>query len=241
MFNSQMIYSKKHSHIKKQVIAQQCITLLRTNKYVLFFHYNANADSSPFPPGNAKGIGNAQAQGLRNMGCNWQQFKERIQHLHSCKSLLLPSKIAAYGPRGVSQSCAQGKGKKEKNSPEGNPLFQLGLPFLIQGGAFLVACSSLSQMATVLEKCSSPTFLCIGGTYEMRPISHLDIQRWVSLEDKENTHNSALSRVLHVLVHWQKTFPPISLNLRPFVDLERTTGLVTRKLLAQLVSLRGTG
>ena len=140
-------------------MAQKCNNLLRTNKYVLFFHYN--------------GAG----------GFNWEGKN------YQCKTLFLPSKILQAGA------------KKENGGEK--------FSSLIQGGALLVACSSLGQMATILERCSSPAFFCIGGAYEKRPYSHLDIKRWVSLY---NSGSQAYVALLAQLMHIHKMFLSLSIN-----------------------------
>ena len=193
-----MIYSKKHSHIKKQVIAQKCNNLLRTNKYVLFFHYN----------GGAKG------------GYNWQHVKKTLGV--SYKSLLVPSKMCGHTAN------SKKGGILDKNRAHFLPLAPAFYP-LFQGGALLVACSSPAQMAVILEKCSSPTFLCIGGAFRMSPMSHLDIKRWVSLK---TTSTQAHADLCTSLVEKQKVFLSLSTSLLnlPFLS----TGPVFQRLLLLL-------
>ncbi len=194
-----MIYSKKHSHIKKQVIAEKCNHLLRTNKYVLFFHYN--------------GAG----------GCNWQQVKQGLRLPVACKSLLVPSNV--YGHKRT--------GEQQAHFPE-NSLGKSGFPFysLFQGGALLVACSSPGQMTVILETCSSPTFLCLGGAYDMSPLSHLDIKRWAALLALNSNGTQANVALLAQLMQWQRVLVSLPLRLTnlPFLS----TGLVIERLLAQL-------
>lgn len=107
-----MIYSKKHSHIKKQVIAQKYSNLLRTNKYVFFFHSNGAGE------------------------CNWEQMKKKLTL--SCKSLLVPKglyrrTLTPTGPNPKKVSCTGGRR---------GDVFFTERDSLIQGGLLLVACSS---------------------------------------------------------------------------------------------------
>ena len=199
------IYSKKHSHIKKQFIAQKFLHLLGKNKYVLFLHHSGAAS------------------------CNWQKFKERIQLDFPLHSLLLPSKISRY-------ACLKNR-KCTGSSPKGDSAFSRDQKDIsIQGGALLVACSSLSQCSAVLEKCSSPDLLCIGGCFPGMPFSsYLDIQRWVELHKKgEQVYASLLTQ----LVQWQKLFLALENNLQRLALVPWTSWLLKKKLLSLLESER---
>ena len=66
------IYSKKHSQIKKQFIAQKLLHLLEKNKYVLFLHQSG---ATTF---------------------HFEKFKQEISQDLALDSLLLPSKISRY-------------------------------------------------------------------------------------------------------------------------------------------------
>lgn len=139
-------------------------------------------------------------------GAHWQKFKERIRLDFPLHSLLLPSKISRY--TGL---------EKHKNISPGNCNSPDPKGLLKAGGALLVACSSLSQVSAVLEKCCPPDFLCIGGSFPGMPfLSYLDIQRWVLLHKKsEQVYGSLLAQ----LAHWQR-FPLLLEN-----HLERAQGV----------------
>ena len=192
------IYSKKHSHIKKQFIAQKFLDLLGKNKYVLFLHHSGR-ESSIF-----------------------QKFKEQVQLDFPLDSLLLPSKISRYiSPLDIKcisgQDSAFSRGEKEIS---------------IQGGALLVACSSLSQVGVVLEKCPPPNFLCIGGCFPGMPFStYLDIQRWVELHrNSEQVYGSLLAQ----LVQWQKVFLPLENHFQRLAFVPWANWLLRKKLLSLL-------
>ena len=194
------IYSKKHSHIKKQFIAQKFLHLLGKNKYVLFLHHSGAAS------------------------CNWQKFKERIQLDFPLHSLLLPSKISRYASF-----------QKGRCIPTGDKGFSRDEKEIsIQGGALLVACSSLSQVSAVLEKCSPPDFLCIGGCFPGMPFSsYLDIQRWVELhKNSEQVYGSLLAQ----LVQWQRVFLPLENHLQRLALVPWTSWLLKKRLVSLLES-----
>ena len=198
------ISTKKHSHIKKQFIAQKFLHLLEKNKYVLFLHHSGAAS------------------------CNWQKFKERIQLDFPLQSLLLPSKISRY-------ACL--KNLKCTTTPpvKGDSAFsQDHKEISIQGGALLVACSSLSQCSAVLEKCASPDLLCIGGCFPGMPFSsYLDIQRWVELHKKSpQVYGSLLAQ----LVQWQRLFLALENNIQRLALVPWTNWLLKKKLLSLLKS-----
>ena len=205
-FSMKKIYSKKHSHIKKQFIAQKLIHLLGKNKYVLFLHHSGAAS------------------------CNWQKFKERIQLDFPLHSLLLPSKISRYvclknlKCTDAAHPSAKGDSAFSKDQKE----------ISIQGGALLVACSSLSQCSAVLEKCSPPDLLCIGGCFPGMPFSsYLDIQRWVELHKKsEQVYGSLLAQ----LVQWQRLFLTLENNLQRLALVPWASWLLKKRLVSLLES-----
>ena len=197
------IYSKKHSHIKKQFIAQKFLRLLGKNKYVLFLHHSGAAS------------------------CNWQKFKERIQLDFPLHSLLLPSKISRY-------ACLPNK----RSIPSKDwPFSRDEREISIQGGALLVACSSLSQVSAVLEKCTPPDFLCIGGCFPgMLFSSYLDIQRWVELhKNSQQVYGSLLAQ----LVQWQRVFLPLEIHLQRLTGVRWTGWYLKIRLLSLLKSHSG--
>ena len=63
------IYSKKYSHIKKQIIVQKYMHLLQHFNHLLLFHYNNKQEH------------------------NWQQMKEKLGGNADCKSLLVPGNL----------------------------------------------------------------------------------------------------------------------------------------------------
>ena len=202
------IYSKKHSHIKKQFIAQKFLHLLGKNKYVLFLHHSGAAS------------------------CHWQKFKERIQLDFPLHSLLLPSKISRYACL-KNLKCA---GAAHPSAKADSAFSRDQKEISIQGGALLVACSSLSQCSAILEKCSAPDLLCIGGCFPGMPFSsYLDIQRWVELHKKsEQVYGSLLTQ----LVKWQKLFLALENNLQRLALVPWTSWLLKKTLLSLLESER---
>lgn len=213
------IYSKKHSHIKKQFIAQKFLHLLGENEYVLFLHHSGASHSS------------------------WQKLKEQIECNKKLHSLLLPSKISRYTcfqntkctALPPSETSEQG-GEKAKADPA---FSRDQKEIYIQGGALLVACSSLSQCCAVLEKCSPPDLFCIGGCFPGMPFSsHLDVQRWVELyKNREGVYKLLLGQ----LVQWQRLFllPNAPLNyLQRLTLIPWTNWLLKKKLLSLLESER---
>lgn len=168
---SNLISSKKHLQIKKQVIIKKASLLLSTNEYVLFFHYN----------------------GLRE--CNWQQIKEKIYERVECKILLLKSNLSPFIKKGGVDCDGIGVdkekgGKINKKIPfylkdslstsmpsEQEAQEKLKWGFLLKGPTLLVACSSAKELAILVETCTPPSFLYLGGIYKKHPINHLDIKR----------------------------------------------------------------
>ena len=184
------ISSKKHSHIKKQAMAQKFLHLLRSHKYVLFFHYNGAADRKVL-----------------------QQWREKLQPLRSCKTFHLPSKIAFYTETPFTTYRLFDKTDKLTDVVHA----QLGGKKFFSGGALLVTCSSPLQMAILLEKCSSSTFLCIGGMHEHSFLNHLDIQRWVSLHNK-NVHPHL--GLLTPLLQGQRIILPFLMQQQQLLSLQ---------------------
>ncbi len=195
-------YSKKHSHIKKQFIAQKFLDLLGKNKYVLFLHHSGRGSSI------------------------FQKFKEQIQRDFPLDSLLLPSKISRY----ISSENIKSIFPPDSPAPRGQK------EMAIQGGALLVACSSLSQVSVVLEKCPPPNFLCIGGCFPGMPFSsYLDIQRWVELHrNSEQVYGSLLAQ----LVQWQRVFLPLENHLKRLALVGWTNWLLKKKL-CSLIEAQG--
>ena len=97
--------------------------------------------------------------------CNWQQIKGKLPFNAECKSLLIPSNLF--------HSMFNGQ---IFLPPEWGPL-----RFLIRGPTLLVTCSSIDQMALIVDTWKGPDLVLIGGIYDQHPHSHLDIRRWATL------------------------------------------------------------
>ena len=73
---------------------------------------------------------------------------------------------------------------------------------LFQGPTLMVACSSLEQFDVVVKKCVPPHFICIGGVYQEKLLTHLDIQRCMQLQGNAERVYQALLQPLKQWHHF---------------------------------------